>query len=142
MRKKYTKEEIRQRKNDQHIAYKMRNLERFKKITAISSRKQQLLHPEKYVLNSFMYRARKLFTNPQIEYILANRFVAHCEICGKKSIKALNADHNHATKKFRGLLCGNCNKMLGLIFDDVKTLEAAIRYLKKHVIGTSNQFNE
>lgn len=35
-----------------------------------------------------------------------------CKICGRKNIR-LCVDHNHDTKKIRGLLCIKCNAMLG-----------------------------
>ena len=43
---------------------------------------------------------------------------------------ALHVDHCHKTGKVRGLLCHNCNTILGSAGDDVKILEKAIGYLK------------
>lgn len=58
-----------------------------------------------------------------------------CAICNthqsKKKLR-LAADHCHTTKVFRGLLCGHCNTGIGLFKDNIKSLEAAIEYLKKH----------
>lgn len=39
-------------------------------------------------------------------------------------------DHNHSTEETRGLLCGQCNKGLGLFKDSIAMLEGAIQYLK------------
>lgn len=44
----------------------------------------------------------------------------------------LAVDHCHGSGKIRGLLCSNCNSMLGDAKDSIPTLEAAIAYLKKH----------
>lgn len=55
-----------------------------------------------------------------------------CIICGEQ--KPLVVDHCHETKKFRGLLCHNCNTGLGLFKDNIKILRKAIRYLKKHKV--------
>lgn len=37
-----------------------------------------------------------------------------------------------AYNKVRGLLCGNCNRAIGLLKDDIKSLERAIEYLKNN----------
>lgn len=55
-----------------------------------------------------------------------------CKICGKHQSEltlSLNVDHCHITGKIRGLLCGNCNKALGLFKDNTKSLKNAINYL-------------
>ena len=53
-----------------------------------------------------------------------------CALCGlpekskRKGTKmALSIDHNHNTDKFRGLLCGKCNRAIGLLnVDSLGTL--------------------
>lgn len=45
-------------------------------------------------------------------------------------------DHDHETGSFRGLLCPNCNTILGLAKDSPKVLQRAMEYLVKH--GKSN----
>ena len=44
---------------------------------------------------------------------------------------ALHVDHDHATGKVRGLLCTNCNIILGKCYDKIETLNKAIQYLKE-----------
>lgn len=51
-----------------------------------------------------------------------------CAICGIKKDK-LDIDHCHTTKKVRGLLCGSCNRALGLLKDNTEFLNNAIKYL-------------
>lgn len=62
-----------------------------------------------------------------------------CKICNQpskqksnngKSIKSLAVDHCHITGKVRGLLCGDCNSMLGYAKDSINILKSAIEYLK------------
>lgn len=56
-----------------------------------------------------------------------------CEICGEPpSAKGLCVDHDHATGVVRGLLCTNCNHILGKAGDDQQVLRAAITYLDYH----------
>lgn len=43
-----------------------------------------------------------------------------------------HVDHDHKTGKVRGLLCNNCNTILGHAKDSILVLEAAIRYLEEH----------
>jgi hypothetical protein len=44
--------------------------------------------------------------------------------------KPLQLDHCHATGVVRGLLCGQCNKLLGLAGDDTAVLRRLVRYLE------------
>jgi hypothetical protein len=41
-------------------------------------------------------------------------------------------DHNHKTKEVRGLLCNNCNSLLGCAYDSSEIIESAIKYLKEN----------
>lgn len=43
----------------------------------------------------------------------------------------LHVDHCHTTGKIRGLLCGRCNRGLGMVKDDPKILQNLIEYLKR-----------
>ena len=58
-----------------------------------------------------------------------------CAICrGTESdsgTKRLSVDHDHKTGVVRGLLCGRCNRMLGLAKDLPQTLMEAAKYLLK-----------
>lgn len=55
-----------------------------------------------------------------------------CAICRKPSASALHVDHVHSTGKIRGLLCGNCNRAIGLFQDDIQAIKCAARYLESH----------
>jgi hypothetical protein len=50
--------------------------------------------------------------------------------CNRGGSDMLNVDHCHKTGKIRGLLCGHCNRVLGLVEDSPKLLEALAAYLR------------
>ena len=58
---------------------------------------------------------------------------AICKINTPAPKKTFCVDHCHKTGKVRGLLCLNCNTMLGHAKDDVERLKAAINFLSKDV---------
>lgn len=65
-----------------------------------------------------------------------------CGICEKPEkdirngkVRWLAVDHNHTTGQVRGLLCGGCNKAIGLMCESVETLTNAIAYLKTHAVA-------
>jgi len=53
-----------------------------------------------------------------------------CFICGRVE-DIFHIDHCHKTGKVRGLLCGSCNRALGLFKDNPDNLKKAIEYLMK-----------
>lgn len=59
-----------------------------------------------------------------------------CAVCGANlrglRQKDVHADHCHATKKPRGVLCRNCNLALGMMADNPARLRAAADYLDRH----------
>ncbi|MEU2713871.1 endonuclease VII domain-containing protein [Streptomyces sp. NPDC007205] len=54
-----------------------------------------------------------------------------CAICRQEPApgKRLVVDHDHGTGVVRGLLCQNCNVMIGMAQDNPSTLARAIAYL-------------
>jgi len=61
-----------------------------------------------------------------VEWRLAQPDV--CSVCGRQC-EGLNVDHDHVTGKLRGLLCGNCNRGVGLL-GDCALLRRAADYLE------------
>lgn len=63
-----------------------------------------------------------------------------CAICGlpetsteplRGTLRRLCVDHDHRTGgKFRGLLCGHCNRALGNFKDDIEVVKKAVVYLE------------
>ncbi len=59
-----------------------------------------------------------------------------CAICGATEPggkwKNFHVDHDHETRKVRGLLCNSCNVTLGAVKEDIHTLKSMIQYLESH----------
>jgi DNA-directed RNA polymerase subunit RPC12/RpoP len=57
-----------------------------------------------------------------------------CAICGTNEPLGVSGtfvvDHDHITKKVRGLLCNHCNTGIGKLGDTIESLQKAIDYLK------------
>lgn len=60
-----------------------------------------------------------------------------CAICNmpeseywRGTLRKLAVDHNHTTGENRRLLCGRCNKMIGLAREDPEILRAGAAYLE------------
>jgi hypothetical protein len=51
-----------------------------------------------------------------------------------RSDTALHVDHCHTTGEVRGLLCTNCNVLLGKAKDNIDLLKTAIEYLERKMI--------
>jgi Autographiviridae endonuclease VII len=63
---------------------------------------------------------------------MKRRQKGRCAICGKRPTSTLNVDHCHKRNKVRALLCANCNRLLGLAYDNPKILRSAARYLEHY----------
>ena len=55
-----------------------------------------------------------------------------CAACRQPSTRRLQVDHCHETGRVRGLLCGNCNSVLGHAKDNGDRLMELIHYLQNH----------
>jgi hypothetical protein len=58
---------------------------------------------------------------------------SRCEICGKEA--KLHIDHDHVRGIVRGMLCGSCNRGIGLLKDSPEVLESAAAYLRTTMKG-------
>ncbi len=58
----------------------------------------------------------------------------NCENCEKLLVPSrFHLDHCHATGKFRGWLCNQCNMGIGALGDNIQGLERALEYLRRSV---------
>lgn len=103
-------------------------------------RKWKKQHPEtvKKHYRSYNWKKRQISINGRqfvwddfLEAIIKQN--SKCMICSIRFSSRSEAyvDHHHATGKFRGLLCGECNRGLGAFKDRVKFLYSAINYLER-----------
>ena len=101
------------------------------KLKLANRRKEQ---PDKIVLYRMRNAAKALGLDPDavIEYYHSHDRV--CDICKgvNQSGRSLAIDHCHLTGKFRGLLCSECNLMLGKAKDSQRILISAIDYLNRN----------
>lgn len=86
------------------------------------------------------YKRRSLGITRQILSDMFNRQGGKCAICCKEitiqrgadaSIHA-HVDHDESTNKVRELLCGACNRGIGMFLHDANRLKAAAAYVIKH----------
>jgi len=76
-----------------------------------------------------MRKERMYGITPEMEAALFIKQGGVCAIC--KSPPPLTVDHCHKTGRIRGLLCGSCNRGIGLLKDNIDILLQAARYLKQ-----------
>src|SRR6266705_6095961 len=94
------------------------------------------------IVNLERERARRLKTNfglsiSDYETLLKTQEYV-CAICKQPEVviergklRRLSVDHDHYTKKVRGLLCYSCNLILGKSKDSSQQLRAAANYLEQ-----------
>jgi len=115
--------------------WRAKNPERFRAI----KRRYYLKNKEKISVVQ-RARARKLWLDPDYRfrrYYLSRKLPvptrerpATCECCGRACNKLL-LDHCHSSGIFRGWICGNCNRGLGLLGDSLDSLRKVIAYLER-----------
>ena len=95
-------------------------------------RKNRLRRGEEYrKLEREGHLRRKYGLTLNLFEALVSAQLGNCAICGVNEDLDLHVDHDHRTKKVRGLLCGKCNKAIGLLNDSPETLRAAAEYLER-----------
>ena len=87
-------------------------------------------------LRAIQLRVKYSLTVAEYENMLATQG-GECAICrnverskdrGGK-LRRLAVDHDHVSRRVRGLLCSFCNRAIGLLKDDPTIVEAAFLYL-------------
>lgn len=92
--------------------------------------KLKIENPEEYksILDGRRIRSRYGITPEQREEMRIRQNF-RCAICGKD--RPLHIDHCHSTNRVRGLLCGTCNRGIGMLNDDPEILAKAIVYINE-----------
>lgn len=65
-----------------------------------------------------------------------------CDICGSEVFEKggrgqsslANVDHCHESGKIRGILCGKCNRAIGLLGDTTCSIQKALEYLQNGAV--------
>jgi len=86
---------------------------------------------------NYGYRLKRVYKKTPAEIIaILNRQGGRCAICStdKPGKKGWSIDHDHIIKQVRGILCMNCNLMLGNARDIPSILRIAANYLCHHNI--------
>lgn len=106
-----------------------------------SRRKQRLVgerrwereHAEKRKASKFNSRLKRYGLTAEELAKLESSQGGVCALCGRLPegvFTTLAIDHDHATGEVRGLLCGPCNRGLGMFKDSIPVLTKAIAYLE------------
>jgi len=107
-----------------------RNTPRGKELAARRAVKWQKENPKR-VKNNYLKRLYGITLEDRNK--MFKKQGKRCAICKKKKsgYPGWVMDHDHKTKRVRGILCNKCNLLLGRAEDNVKILISATKYLRK-----------
>jgi len=109
------------------IAYYYKNADKIAK-------RRKILYYKNHTYKKLWQRCHKVgITIEQYNMIFADHNGC-CDICGinqKDTRKTFSIDHDHETGAIRGLICNNCNLLIGHAFNNLDILIAAYSYLNK-----------
>jgi hypothetical protein len=93
------------------------------------NKKYRVKHREEIKAADQIRRLRYKYGITQADYDRLRREQNDCcKICGKRM--KLDVDHDHDTRKVRGLLCHHCNVAIGMAGESVDILRKMITYLQ------------
>lgn len=117
----------REKRKDKIREYHLKNRERIN----LRSKEWKTKNKEKIFFGGI--KSRYGLTEDQYKELVKHQNNC-CAICGIDSPtkKGWCVDHCHKTNKVRGILCSNCNSLLGFAKENIKTLEFSILYIKKY----------
>jgi hypothetical protein len=124
-------ERHRQKIYEQQRVWRRKNAERLKPKDARKAAAWRMANPEAQRQRIARWKERRL---AKMVAIAERPKPDRCEICGSDQFKIV-FDHCHQYGQFRGWICDRCNKVLGLLKDDVQLLMAMVAYLEVNQNG-------
>ncbi len=113
-----------------HKAWKAKNKGKMKEYNKKWLRKKIKENPD-YARNATLKRLYGITLSDYAEMLVSQN--GECKLCGvSHEEKRLAVDHDHKTKRVRGLLCNKCNLALGALGDDIDGIMRAASYLEEH----------
>lgn len=104
-----------------------------------NAKKWQQDNPDRVAQHAFKRRIKRYGIEVNQYLLLLNQQGGRCKVCGRPGLgTSLVVDHDHKCCSdpgkscgacVRGLLCTQCNIMLGMAGDNVEILKSAIKYL-------------
>lgn len=83
--------------------------------------------------NKWLWRIKNKYNILESDYLLLMTKQNNCcAICSKVPKYKLVVDHNHITNNNRGLLCRQCNLLLGLLGDNIEKTKCVLSYLEQY----------
>lgn len=121
-------------KDGKQIRCKPCNIDRVKSWQKENSEQYQIGWKTYQKTDNYLFRKRANKYGLTVEELkkLIENANGICEICKKEPKQWLVVDHCHTTSNVRGMLCGPCNRGLGIYEDNPELLKSAINYLNKH----------
>ncbi len=111
--------------------WRCRNRVRAQPSVVVGQPKMAELAPDKRVVARVRkMRARGIDITAEEWAALKVEAAGRCQLCGREA--ELHTDHDHGTRKVRGLLCSTCNTGLGKLGDSTEMLRRAIAYLQRN----------
>ena len=125
--------EYREKNKEQIAAYRKEYCEKNKEQLAAWSKEYREKNKEQLAARGKEYRLKSKYGMTLTENnVLLQKQNNKCKICLVEfSNVTPNVDHCHITNEVRGILCGPCNRGLGIFKDDIKVLTKAINYLEE-----------
>lgn len=122
----FSRPEVIARAKIRNSKYRLRR--RLYKKTVVGRINENKYRKGSYLKVGQIRRLQRYGVSPEEFDVMIKRQQGKCAICLKIDNK-LHIDHCHTTGRVRGLLCGNCNRALGLLKDNTTFLAKAIEYL-------------